>query len=363
MKEALLYEPVEGGKVLCTACARYCKIGEGQIGLCGIRQNLGGKLQLLVYGKVIAGHVDPIEKKPVTHFMPGAKIFSIATTGCNWLCHPAGAKILLPDGRTMKVEDITPGDSVWSYELEGQIEARASVVTNVGTRTARVWEVRYGNGGSERILLTLEHPVWTKAGWKAVEKLSVGDWILRIWPKVSPRPFATTAPELDDGLVGGLEHPQVFDHEKGIALLLEERQAGHTMVNTREWCRVTSVEPTDRVETVYSFETFPTHNYVADGILVHNCQYCVPGESVISTDHGMISASDIWSRGSNPRMTSNGEVANLEGIRVSLLLRRPPRDQSGLPRPAPLYARPSCLRGKARGQERSKSPGGRAKRG
>ena len=86
MKEALLFEPVAGGKVVCTACARYCKIGEGQIGLCGVRQNLGGKLQLLVYGKVIAGHVDPIEKKPVTHYMPGSKIFSIATTGCNWLC-------------------------------------------------------------------------------------------------------------------------------------------------------------------------------------------------------------------------------------------------------------------------------------
>jgi len=46
-----------------------------------------GKLHLLVYGKVITGHVDPIEKKPVVHYMPGSKIFSIATTGCNWLCH------------------------------------------------------------------------------------------------------------------------------------------------------------------------------------------------------------------------------------------------------------------------------------
>ena len=85
-KEAILYEKRPNGKVLCTACARYCEIGKGQIGLCGIRGNENGKLDLYVYGKVIAGHVDPIEKKPVIHYNPGSKIFSIATTGCNWLC-------------------------------------------------------------------------------------------------------------------------------------------------------------------------------------------------------------------------------------------------------------------------------------
>ena len=85
-KEALLYQQVKGGRVRCTACARYCSIPDGKIGLCGIRGNVDGKLWLFVYGKVIAGHVDPIEKKPVTHYMPGTKIFSIATSGCNWLC-------------------------------------------------------------------------------------------------------------------------------------------------------------------------------------------------------------------------------------------------------------------------------------
>jgi len=86
-KEATLYEPLPGGRVRCTACARYCNIPEGKIGLCGIRGNVDGKLWLFVYGKLIAGHIDPIEKKPVTHYMPGSKIFSVATTGCNWLCH------------------------------------------------------------------------------------------------------------------------------------------------------------------------------------------------------------------------------------------------------------------------------------
>jgi len=85
-KEAELYHNLPNGKVQCTACARMCQIGEGQVGLCGVRGVVNGKLYLLVYGKVIAGHIDPIEKKPVVHYKPGSKIFSIATTGCSWLC-------------------------------------------------------------------------------------------------------------------------------------------------------------------------------------------------------------------------------------------------------------------------------------
>ena len=85
-KEAVLYEKLHDQKVRCTACARYCEVRKGQIGLCGIRGNVDGKLELFVYGKVIAGNVDPIEKKPLIHYMPGSKVYSIATTGCNWLC-------------------------------------------------------------------------------------------------------------------------------------------------------------------------------------------------------------------------------------------------------------------------------------
>ncbi len=85
-REAELYRALPNGRIQCTACARLCQIGEGQIGLCGVRGVVGGKLYLLVYGKIIAGHVDPIEKKPVIHYKPGSKVFSIATTGCSWLC-------------------------------------------------------------------------------------------------------------------------------------------------------------------------------------------------------------------------------------------------------------------------------------
>ena len=85
-KKAELYTKLQSGRVQCTACARRCQIGEGQVGLCGIRGVFGGDLYLLNYGRIITGHVDPIEKKPVIHYRPGSKIFSIATTGCSWLC-------------------------------------------------------------------------------------------------------------------------------------------------------------------------------------------------------------------------------------------------------------------------------------
>ncbi len=84
-REAVLYTK-EGSRTKCTACARYCSIPEGKIGLCGVRGNIQGRLYLFVYGKVIAGQIDPIEKKPVIHYHPGSKVYSIATTGCNWLC-------------------------------------------------------------------------------------------------------------------------------------------------------------------------------------------------------------------------------------------------------------------------------------
>jgi pyruvate formate lyase activating enzyme len=85
-KEAELFLKLPNGRIKCTACARYCEIPEGKDGLCGIRGVANGKLQLYAYGRIIAGNIDPIEKKPVTHYMPGSSIYSIATTGCNWLC-------------------------------------------------------------------------------------------------------------------------------------------------------------------------------------------------------------------------------------------------------------------------------------
>lgn len=59
---------------------------EGKRGVCGVRENRGGKLHSLVYGKILAEHIDPIEKKPLFHFLPGSRAFSIGTVGCNFHC-------------------------------------------------------------------------------------------------------------------------------------------------------------------------------------------------------------------------------------------------------------------------------------
>lgn len=86
MKEALLYEKLEGKKVRCFLCAHHCQIKEGKRGICAVRKNMDGTLYSLVYGKVISMHVDPIEKKPLFHFLPSSTSFSISTVGCNFHC-------------------------------------------------------------------------------------------------------------------------------------------------------------------------------------------------------------------------------------------------------------------------------------
>jgi pyruvate formate lyase activating enzyme len=74
------------GNVICHLCAHRCNIGDGDRGLCGVRLNSEGTLYTLVYGKLISRAIDPIEKKPLYHFLPGTRTYSIATAGCNFFC-------------------------------------------------------------------------------------------------------------------------------------------------------------------------------------------------------------------------------------------------------------------------------------
>jgi len=86
MREALFYKKIENQRVQCDACNHRCIISPGNKGICGVRENKDGKLYSLVYGKAIAKHIDPIEKKPLFHFLPGSTSLSFATIGCNFRC-------------------------------------------------------------------------------------------------------------------------------------------------------------------------------------------------------------------------------------------------------------------------------------
>ena len=86
MKEAMLYSRRSDGVVECHLCHHRCKIRPGRLGVCQVRENREGTLYSLTYRKLIAQHIDPIEKKPLFHFHPGTSSYSIATAGCNFHC-------------------------------------------------------------------------------------------------------------------------------------------------------------------------------------------------------------------------------------------------------------------------------------
>lgn len=74
-------------KTRCLACSHYCLIHSGKRGICGVRENKKGKLYSIVYGKAVAVNIDPIEKKPFFHFLPGTKSLSMGAVGCNFRCN------------------------------------------------------------------------------------------------------------------------------------------------------------------------------------------------------------------------------------------------------------------------------------
>lgn len=86
MKEAQLYTCLENRQVQCQLCAHSCKISKGRFGFCGVRQNISGVLYTHNYAKLVAANIDPVEKKPLYHFLPGTSTFSIASAGCNFRC-------------------------------------------------------------------------------------------------------------------------------------------------------------------------------------------------------------------------------------------------------------------------------------
>jgi len=115
MREAMFYEKTGGNKVRCGLCRFRCLIADGKRGICAVRENRGGTLYTLVYGKAIAEHADPIEKKPLYHVMPGSKSYSVATVGCNFRClHCQNYSISQPIQDTLRITgiDLPPAEIV-----------------------------------------------------------------------------------------------------------------------------------------------------------------------------------------------------------------------------------------------------------
>jgi pyruvate formate lyase activating enzyme len=84
--EAHFYNKLANGKIKCELCPRKCLVCDGERGYCGVRENHGGVFYSLVHSRVCAANVDPVEKKPLFHYLPGSLAFSVATAGCNVNC-------------------------------------------------------------------------------------------------------------------------------------------------------------------------------------------------------------------------------------------------------------------------------------
>ncbi|MCE5277076.1 MAG: AmmeMemoRadiSam system radical SAM enzyme [Planctomycetaceae bacterium] len=84
--DAMLWQRLDGQKVRCNLCGHRCVIAAGKYGICRVRENVAGMLKSLNYGALVAVNVDPIEKKPLFHFLPGSQSLSVAAPGCNFQC-------------------------------------------------------------------------------------------------------------------------------------------------------------------------------------------------------------------------------------------------------------------------------------
>ena len=114
--EARYYEKLQGGEVRCLLCPRMCRVIAGERGMCGVRENRGGTYYSLVYGHPCAMHLDPIEKKPFFHVLPGTQALSLATVGCNLTCKFC---------QNWQISQSRPDDVPTDYVTPAQIVARA----------------------------------------------------------------------------------------------------------------------------------------------------------------------------------------------------------------------------------------------
>ena len=113
IKDAMLWEPIADEGVHCFVCAHECKIKKWDRGICHVRQNLDGKLATLIYAEVSSMNVDPIEKKPLFHFYPGSKVFSLGSVSCNFKCeHCQNYDISFAEAGELGTTEVLPERSV-----------------------------------------------------------------------------------------------------------------------------------------------------------------------------------------------------------------------------------------------------------
>ena len=118
LKEAMLYAKLDGSRVQCGVCGRKCVVPEGGLGFCRVRKNTGGTLYSLVYPKVCSASVDPITKKPLSHFHPDSFVFSVATVGCNFNCQFCQNWVISQE-RDIKGQEMPPQEIVRAAKRYG----------------------------------------------------------------------------------------------------------------------------------------------------------------------------------------------------------------------------------------------------
>jgi pyruvate formate lyase activating enzyme len=155
MREALLFDQLDQRSVRCNVCNLRCLIHDGKRGICRVRENHNGFLYALNYGKAIAIAVDPIEKKPLYHFLPGTKTYSFATMGCNMKCswcqnweisqspqpgEPVSGAYITPEDHVKRAKSLNCPSISYTYSeptifleyaLETMIKAKESGLKNI----------------------------------------------------------------------------------------------------------------------------------------------------------------------------------------------------------------------------------------
>ncbi len=141
IKEAMLYDRLEEGTVQCRLCAHTCTIAPSKSGVCAVRENRDGTLHTLVYGTIVAENVDPIEKKPLFHLLPGSRSFSIATVGCNFrclFCQNSDISQMPREQRRIMGRERTPGELV-----DRAVQSGSKTIAYTYTEPTIFFEIAY----------------------------------------------------------------------------------------------------------------------------------------------------------------------------------------------------------------------------